>query len=116
MESQIQESRRGRLMRPTASPAALSEGNAPCGDLQDPVPTGSLPLWTRQDRQLFAALSSSGGGTLHDTSHSDPLRNEPATGQPEASADRPALEAIREATARAPRTSGCEVPRADRRL
>jgi len=42
--------------------------------------------------------------------------NEPATGQPEASADRPALEAIREATARAPRTSGCEVPRADRRL
>src|SRR6266480_5187335 len=90
-------------MRPTASPAALSEGNAPCGDLQDPVPTGSLPLWTRKDRQLFAALSSSGGGTLHGTSHSDPLRNEPATGQPEASADRPALEAIREATARAPR-------------
>ena len=78
--------------------------------------TGSLSLWTRQDRQLFAALSSSGGGTLHGTSHSDPLRSEPATGQPEASADRPALEAIREATARAPRTSGCEVPRADRRL
>src|SRR5436190_15634417 len=52
----------------------------------------------------------------HGTSHSDPLWNEPATGQPEASADRPALEAIREATARAPRTSGCEVPRADRRL
>src|SRR4029077_12613451 len=93
-------------MRPTPSPAALSEGNAPCRDLQDPVPAGSLSLWTRQDRQLFAALPSSGGGTLHGTSHSDPLRNEPATGQPEASADRPALEAIREATARAPRTSG----------
>src|SRR5947208_7925522 len=77
-------------MRPTASPAALSEGNAPCGDLQGPVPTGSLSLWTRQDRQLFAALPSSGGGTLHGTSHSDPLWNEPATGQPEASADRPA--------------------------
>src|SRR4029077_17772049 len=29
---------------------------------------------------LFAALSSSEGGTLRGTSHSDPLRNEPATG------------------------------------
>src|SRR5438046_8759657 len=102
-------------MRPTASPAALSEGNAPCGDLQGPVPTGSLSLWTRQDRQLFAALPSSGGGTLHGTSHSDPLWNEPATGQPEASADRPALEAIREATARSPRTCRYEFTRANRR-